>query len=473
MSWTPPVAVTDTPVLFYRIVLKYATNGNGYKTSNPELLDLHTELIDAIAGTRMEIPATQLHATLSGCYSAGISNHHCISPWTFYRVLVSPVYAGYVGRSQAVTVATKPSTLGAPRNTTQLSATPSSIVVSWMYPNPMTAPVASFTLTVTDMTGSVVQTISVLSQVSVQDIVDNPDLVVSHTIANLAPYCSYQVAAIAISDEGTPGLTSNQATVSTTEAVPQQLNPVIVYTRDEGKELKWTAPTPLPGIILRYELCADCSSDATNPPLIYSGTDVTVSFSNNDNTALASSYRVRAVTSAGTGPWSDASTEAAQSTGISATDPIVYGPAVATVILISVLVVLAVYWYRRKIAIDEDAFVRPPADEWERDISTITAGVKLGEGAFGVVMTGTAVDIQPDLPKTTHVAIKMCADDATNDDKRQFVAEMELMKKFSKPFHPNVSKAVDFLYFFLGVRFLLISTCRLFVYWVCVPKVKS
>ncbi len=107
-------------MLFYRITLKYATNSNGYKTSNPESLDLRTELIDDVAGTRLEVPATQLHVTLSGCYSGGTSNNHCISPWTFYRVLVSPVYAGYVGRSLAVTVATKPSTLGAPRNITQL-----------------------------------------------------------------------------------------------------------------------------------------------------------------------------------------------------------------------------------------------------------------------------------------------------------------------------------------------------------------
>ncbi|MFN9980887.1 MAG: hypothetical protein ACK53Y_13260, partial [bacterium] len=54
VSWDPPATVTDTPVLFYRVMLKYAISSNGYKTTRPDLLDLPTELIGSVTSTRLE-----------------------------------------------------------------------------------------------------------------------------------------------------------------------------------------------------------------------------------------------------------------------------------------------------------------------------------------------------------------------------------------------------------------------------------
>jgi hypothetical protein len=55
------------------------------------------------------------------------------------------------------------------------------------------------------------------------------------------------------------------------------------------------------------------------------------------------------------------------------------------------------------------------------------------------VYSASAHNIAADLPGSTIVAVKMISGDATVEEKRSFVDEAVLMKKFSKPWHENVS----------------------------------
>jgi serine/threonine protein kinase len=112
----------------------------------------------------------------------------------------------------------------------------------------------------------------------------------------------------------------------------------------------------------------------------------------------------------------------------------------AGVVAVAFLILLSVIFLRRKRRneLPSTIFQAPKPDEWEYDPAGLTIGSKLGEGAFGVVMTGTVRDIQPDLKGVGKVAVKMCPPDATVKDKQDFIAECNLMKKFAKPWHTNV-----------------------------------
>ncbi len=116
----------------------------------------------------------------------------------------------------------------------------------------------------------------------------------------------------------------------------------------------------------------------------------------------------------------------------------IYGGIVAGLVAV-VGLLLVVLWKRKTLfAANRDGFDWPKIDEWEYNPALVKLGVQIGEGAFGVVMAASVTDIQDDLPGPTDVAVKVCPPDATLADKRDFVAECDVIKQFSRPWHPNV-----------------------------------
>jgi hypothetical protein len=162
-------------------------------------------------------------------------------------------------------------------------------------------------------------------------------------------------------------------------------------------------------------------------------------------------FRVRAVTSAGEGPYSSPSTVTAtvQNNDQIASQPYFYAPIAGGVLLLLLIVLVVIKRYRRRPP--AEVFVKPKPDEWECEPSQIILGRKLGEGNFGVVYSASAHNIAADLPGSTIVAVKMISEDATVEEKKSFVDEAVLMKKFSKPWHENVCG------FLRHVRFIM---CR-------------
>jgi hypothetical protein len=107
-------------------------------------------------------------------------------------------------------------------------------------------------------------------------------------------------------------------------------------------------------------------------------------------------------------------------------------------LVVLVVVFAAKYRKHKQLALSGAVFVKPKADMWEFDPNSLQIGRKLGQGNFGVVFSGTANNVQPDLPGQTSVAVKMVHEDADAETKRDLLAEANLMKRFSKPWHANV-----------------------------------
>ena len=226
-------------------------------------------------------------------------------------------------------------------------------------------------------------------------------------------------------------------------AVPAALAaPTVVVNSDGSIAVSWRAPDPLPGIITEYQVVVGYSA-ASSGTVVYSGhaTHAVV------HAAVGSAFRVRAWTAAGAGPYSApavATLPPSSSSAVSvASQPYFYVPFIAGCLLLLLLLLLFVRKYRRQKRLNamQGTFEKPAADEWEYDPAGLTIGARLGSGNFGIVMAAQARSVQPDLPGVTNVAVKMLADKATPSEKREFVAEAELMKKFSKPWHVNVCGA--------------------------------
>ena len=242
--------------------------------------------------------------------------------------------------------------------------------------------------------------------------------------------CRYMIL-VRLHTDDIEGEWSAVASATTAETVPSKMNsPSIVELSSDTVLVSWLAPNPLPGAILRYEV-------VSSGTVVYSGKETSAVVASS-----YSQYQVRAVTSAGSGelsePASVASSSSSQSSPSVASQPEFYAPVVVITLALLVVAVVAVRRYKtsaENVLVD---FVKPVPDEWEMDPSRIKIGAKLGEGAFGIVMAATATNAYPEKPGVAHVAVKMCMPTATAVDKRDFLAEANLMKKFARPHHPNV-----------------------------------
>ena len=190
--------------------------------------------------------------------------------------------------------------------------------------------------------------------------------------------------------------------------VPQALSaPVVAINNNGTLTVSWLLPSPLPGVITRYDLQATSPSRRGSSTIVYSGLATSVALSLPSNTV----FSVRAVTSAGAGPFSSSSVappQASSSTTITS-QPYFYAPFAAGCLLLLLLVVLFYRKYRaqKRFNAMDAVFVPPEVDEWEYDPAGINMGDKLGAGAFGIVMAATAMNARPDLPGRVNVAIKV------------------------------------------------------------------
>ena len=194
-------------------------------------------------------------------------------------------------------------------------------------------------------------------------------------------------------------------------------------------------------MITRYDLLMNADPKVPGSgEVVYSGLETYVRLFK----PSGRSFRVRAVTAAGEGPYSAASrlSQSGEGDDQIALMPEFYVPLVFGLLLLVVLVVVFAAKYRtqKQLAVSGsgEVFVKPETDMWEHDPDLLQIGRKLGQGNFGVVFSGTATDIQPDLPGQTRVAVKMVPEDADAETKRDLLAEANLMKRFSKPWHANV-----------------------------------
>ncbi len=200
----------------------------------------------------------------------------------------------------------------------------------------------------------------------------------------------------------------------------------------------WSAPIPAPGPITYYTALA-YTPFTSNYSIIYSGnaTSCVVPYT------IGTSICIRAATTAGIGPCSDRAyvslPSATSSSQDYTTQPYFYVPlAVGGLLVLALLLFVYRYIQQWKLSRNPLVFTPPKPDSWEVAPSCVELGRKLGQGNFGTVYAAKARNVQPDLPGWTDVAVKMLNDDASVQDKKEFVAEANLMKKFSKPWHSNV-----------------------------------
>ena len=207
-------------------------------------------------------------------------------------------------------------------------------------------------------------------------------------------------------------------------------SPIVVWTGHVAT-LTLTPPSPYPGPILYYDIVVGYSANSTGT-LLYSGNETIVTISN----PPAADFRVRATTSAGTGPYSDPSTVLPSNSASFTSQPAFYASLIGAGALIAVIAIIILYRLRR-LKHQVEKWIKPTPDEWEYEPSGLTMGMKLGEGAFGVVSAATAINVQKDLPGVSLVAVKICTL-TTIEEKNNFIAEANIMKQFGKPWHPNV-----------------------------------
>lgn len=77
--------------------------------------------------------------------------------------------------------------------------------------------------------------------------------------------------------------------------------------------------------------------------------------------------------------------------------------------------------------------------DWEVPMNQLMIGHVIGEGEFGTVVMGTANNIR-NVPGLHQVAIKQCVGSGkmTSAQKRAFLKEAQIMKRFSEPSHSNI-----------------------------------
>ena len=73
------------------------------------------------------------------------------------------------------------------------------------------------------------------------------------------------------------------------------------------------------------------------------------------------------------------------------------------------------------------------ADRWQLSHNSVIIDKKLGQGHFGDVMRGWL------RPSNTPVAVKSCKETVSEQQKKKFLAEAEILKQYD---HPNIVKLI-------------------------------
>jgi hypothetical protein len=101
-----------------------------------------------------------------------------------------------------------------------------------------------------------------------------------------------------------------------------------------------------------------------------------------------------------------------------------------------VIIVLRKTIFSRPKALFE--YLPPAADEWEVPRAKLTIKEAIGEGQYGKVFVGVVTGGIREFPNRVTVAVKQSRLQISLADIKDFFAEVEIMKKFSKPHHRNV-----------------------------------
>jgi cbb3-type cytochrome oxidase subunit 3 len=363
LEWTALAHATSPSG--YALWLKYASAYNGYlaEADDLESLNLAVELVPVNSSTRIALPGSASTYTFAGCFrDSATSAQHCISPWTVYRAFVLPLFDGVSG---APSLATAVTLVGDTADIVVLEVeevSASSITLAWTMSSPLAGPIESFSLQILGSSGD--RNISYTNTRSASDQAANSRY--SFTVADLQPYTQYQFVLEARGTASTGTDTAANLTTSTAESVPSKMNAVVVSFDDSGDTalVSWTQPSPLPGVIIKYEVVVGYQEGVSSGVIVYSGTALSASLP----TATGSDFRVRATTSAGSGPWSDAPAQKSSSSFnlLDVSDPRVYGSVAGIGALCLLLVLLSVHWYRNKRRFEEEAaaFAPPEPDEW-------------------------------------------------------------------------------------------------------------
>lgn len=218
--------------------------------------------------------------------------------------------------------------------------------------------------------------------------------------------------------------------------VPDALNAPIVIFNGTQVIISWFPPNPVPGVITHYDVAVGVTPSNLNGTILYSGLNTSITIP----IPAQLDFNVRAATSAGNGPYTVGFVQ--RSSNIKSTNtlgPEFYIPVAVGGALLIIVILLVVKYRRQKQQHQRTiVFKAPRKDGWEVDPSRLTMGSKLGKGQFGIVFAATIKNIQADLPGLVNVAVKTLAEDATVAQKNDFIAEAELMKRFSKPWNENV-----------------------------------
>jgi hypothetical protein len=275
--------------------------------------------------------------------------------------------------------------------------------------------------------------------------------VVAISIPSLAPASAYAFLLSACTHAGCgPG--ANFSLVTGDEA-PETIDaPLIRWTAEVGPSgrrmavLEWRRPSPPPSVELRFEVFVNATGSF--PACVYNGSATTVSV----EAGLGDTFAVRVVNSMGVGMFSrEASVDVPTSASSSGPDSafensyIIVGIAVGCGVAVTLILVIRKHRSRLSLT----TFVPPLPDAWELPRSSLVVLDKVGEGAFSVVFrgalsqsgTGRAASMT-----TKMVAIKQLARRfLTEQDHRDFFAEMHAMKLLSVIEHRNVSDCISFL----------------------------
>eukprot|EP00051_Salpingoeca_urceolata_P009238 m.112831 g.112831 ORF g.112831 m.112831 type:complete len:1600 (+) comp16204_c0_seq1:123-4922(+) len=442
-TWEPPIRppslAQDNDIETYELQLRYESFGNGGQTFTDEEIasDFRNELRPIGIGGRVIVVSPTKAAELVPPFQDLIHNRTftTLPPYTKLRVSVRAEAEKLRGLPRYYLVTTPEAvSTEAPQNLSLSSAASDSLDVNVIGPSVATGELTGFTFSWLDSHGE-----SGSSFVAVTDAHD-ADHVYTLTVPDLLPYTTYTMRVAATTALGA-GPTTSPVSMETLVGVPDAMPlPYVSPVSGNTHTVSWSAPSPLPGPIVRYEVIAGFVEGLDNGTLVYSGTARTATISLGD--ALTGT-RIRFVTTDGTneifGEYSDAaypSTASAASSG----SGLVGGAAAggAGFILIGVILLLMHRRRNNKRPSLSAVYVVPPPDEWEVEPEKVVMGQKLGEGAFGIVCKAT-VDGIADFTGKTQVAVKQCAGDMiTDDDRNEFLAEADLMKKFAKPYHRNV-----------------------------------
>eukprot|EP00048_Salpingoeca_helianthica_P018137 m.240914 g.240914 ORF g.240914 m.240914 type:complete len:1323 (+) comp23804_c0_seq1:1450-5418(+) len=439
-TWEAPYVspVLNDSIVSYTVQLSMQQPGNALTASSSDAA-FTTELV-TLAGNHMQSSANFTFYNLSGCYlSLATAQTECLRPWTTYLVTLRAITTQLSGQPVTIRFVTDPAPpANSPRNITIITVTATSATYSLIVGDYPTAPVTAIRATGFDSRGRS-YTIDCLVTSSALDQAQSPGEPFIFIIPDLQPFTAYNFTFAAVTDVGIGGSSTSYA-VNTSEGVPLKMAlPTIVKNDTTGLyDVTWVEPYPLPGNIIRYDLFRDCGNETINASsIVCSGLDTSCSISE-----YCAGVSVRAVTSAGEGDYSDAAQPASASGSSSSsvgTGIIVAAIGCAVVAMLIVFAVVRHVGKKKEAGPVSSVFDPGPVDErWEFPRDRLVLGRQLGSGAFGIVYEAIASRLQ-EFSGQVRVAVKQCGgDNVRTQDKEDFIAEANLMKRFADPWHRNV-----------------------------------